>query len=262
MAWTWTGYDHDAVHRFKDEKFWQTGRNKAEDRFWQTQIHGENLDRSNEEGKLFFTPSFSLEGEGQCPLSLLDPEPAHSEAATLTAVGDMFMASSEIICFKMNASELYFTYRYEPRERSNSVMSTLSSRMRQFGPSRDYPYALPGEFSEEEEEEEEEEKEEVKEEKEEIRKEEPEENEKKEEKKKEDDDKDDTASVSCSCSEKVEKEREKIEVKEKKKDEEQKQDVDVKETTELKEWNLKRNPMKTMIAAKIDRGNHISSRFY
>ena len=41
MAWTWTGYDHDAVHRFKDEKFWQTGRNKAEDRFWQTQIHGD-----------------------------------------------------------------------------------------------------------------------------------------------------------------------------------------------------------------------------
>ena len=110
MAWTWTGYDHDAVHRFKDEKFWQTGRNKAEDRFWQTQIHGENLDRSNEEGKLFFTPSFSLEGEGQCPQSLLDPEPAHSEAATLTAVGDMFMASSEIICFKMNTSELYVFY--------------------------------------------------------------------------------------------------------------------------------------------------------
>ena len=41
MSWTWTGYDHDAVHRFKDEKFWQTGRNKAEDRFWQTQIHGD-----------------------------------------------------------------------------------------------------------------------------------------------------------------------------------------------------------------------------
>merc|ERR550534_1676397 len=47
-------------------------------------------------------------------------------------------------------------FKYEPRERSNSVMSTLSSRMRQFGPSRDYPYALPGEFSEEEEEEDEE----------------------------------------------------------------------------------------------------------
>ena len=232
-----------------------SGKHKYTGKTWTGLMKKENC---------FFTPSFSLEGEGQCPQSLLDPEPAHSEAATLTAVGDMFMASSEIICFKMNTSELYFTCRYEPRERSNSVMSTLSSRMRQFGPSRDYPYALPGEFSEEEEEEEEEveEKEEVKEEKEEIRKEEPEENEKKEEKKKEDDDIDDTASVSCICSEKVEKERGKIEVKEKKKDEEQKQDVDVKETTEIKEWNLKRNPMKTMIAAKIDRGNHISSRFY
>ena len=40
MAWTWTGYDLDAVHRFKEENFFQTGRNLAEDRFWKTQIHG------------------------------------------------------------------------------------------------------------------------------------------------------------------------------------------------------------------------------
>ena len=40
MAWTWTGHDHDAVHRFKDDNFFQTGRNLAEDRFWKTQIHG------------------------------------------------------------------------------------------------------------------------------------------------------------------------------------------------------------------------------
>ena len=40
MAWTWTGYDHDAVHRFKEDNFFQTGRNLAEDRFWKTQIHG------------------------------------------------------------------------------------------------------------------------------------------------------------------------------------------------------------------------------
>merc|ERR1712061_912657 len=209
MAWTWAGYEHDAVHRFKDEKFWQTGRNKAEDRFWQTQIHGENLDRRG-------TMSSISIGSRASPF-----RSGHTDSSGRHVHG----------------------FKYEPRERSNSVMSTLSSRMRQFGPSRDYPYALPGEFSEEEEEEEEEEKEEVKE-------------------KKEDDDIDDTASVSCSCSEKVEKEREKIEVKERKKDEDQKQDVDVKETTEIKEWNLKRNPMKTMIAAKIDRGNHISSRFY
>merc|ERR1711874_467554 len=40
MAWTWTGYDLDAVHRFKEDNFFQTGRNLAEDRFWKTQIHG------------------------------------------------------------------------------------------------------------------------------------------------------------------------------------------------------------------------------
>ena len=46
-----------------------------------------------------------------------------------------------------------YSYSHDcPRERSNSVISTLSSRMRQFGPSRDYPYSYPGDLSEEEQE--------------------------------------------------------------------------------------------------------------
>ena len=144
------------------------------------------------------------------------------------------------------------------------MMSTLSSRMRQFGPSRDYPYALPGEFSEEEEEEEEEEKaeeqentEEKQEDKEEIKDEEA-----KEEKKKASEN-DDSASVSCStcsCSEK--KKLEKTVGKNKEKDAENTEHVEVKEIPKIQELNLKMNPMKTMIATKIDRGNHISSRFY
>merc|ERR1711936_1515686 len=32
MAWSWTGYDYEAT-------FFQTGRNNAEARFWQTKIH-------------------------------------------------------------------------------------------------------------------------------------------------------------------------------------------------------------------------------
>merc|ERR1719418_179828 len=44
-------------------------------------------------------------------------------------------------------------HSHGPRERSNSVISTFSSRMGQFGPSRDYPYSYPGEFSEKKEEE-------------------------------------------------------------------------------------------------------------
>merc|ERR1739844_271851 len=97
MAWTWTGYDHDAVHRFKEENFFQTGRNLAEDRFWKTQIHGS--DRRGTQSSI----SLGETGSG--------------------------------------SSTGYRRYSYsEPRERSNSVISTISSRMKQFGPSRDYPY--------------------------------------------------------------------------------------------------------------------------
>merc|ERR1711981_1504519 len=84
MAWTWTGYDHDAVHRFKEVNFFQTGRNLAEDRFWKTQIHG-----SDRRGT---SSSISL--------------------------GEMGSGSSAG----------YRRYSYsEPRERSNSVISTISS---------------------------------------------------------------------------------------------------------------------------------------
>ena len=104
MAWTWTGYDHDAVHRFKDENFFQTGRNLAEDRFWKTQIHGS--DRRGTQSSI--------------------------------SLGERSRLGS---------------YSYsEPRERSNSVISTISSRMKQFGPSRDYPYCYPKQISESEEE--------------------------------------------------------------------------------------------------------------
>jgi len=107
MAWTWTGYDLDAVHRFKEENFFQTGRNLAEDRFWKTQIHGS--DRRGTQS------SISL-GERR---------------SSLASNG----------------------YSYsEPRERSNSVISTISSRMKQFAPSRDYPYCYPEEIQESQEE--------------------------------------------------------------------------------------------------------------
>merc|ERR1711994_56097 len=40
MSWTWTGYDYDPVFRYKEEaNFFQTGRNNAEARFWQTKVH-------------------------------------------------------------------------------------------------------------------------------------------------------------------------------------------------------------------------------
>ena len=39
MAWTWTGYDHDAVYRFKPQQdFFTTGRNEAEARWWRMKV--------------------------------------------------------------------------------------------------------------------------------------------------------------------------------------------------------------------------------
>merc|ERR1712142_947014 len=130
MAWTWTGYDHDAVHRFKDNNFFQTGRNKAEDRFWKMQIHGEQDRRGTRS-------SISVGGY----------------AESVTSGGHTNADGKH--------SHTKYSYSHDcPRERSNSVISTLSSRMRQFGPSRDYPYSYPGDLSEEEQENTEKEKEE------------------------------------------------------------------------------------------------------
>merc|ERR1712002_876672 len=121
MAWTWTGYDHEAVHRFKDNNFFQTGRNKAEDRFWKMQIHGEQDRRGTRS-------SISVGGY----------------AESVTSGGHTNADGKH--------SHTKYSYSHDcPRERSNSVISTFSSRMRQFGPSRDYPYSYPGEYTEEEE---------------------------------------------------------------------------------------------------------------
>merc|ERR1712066_1176062 len=123
MAWTWTGYDLDAVHRFKDDNFFQTGRNLAEDRFWKTQIHGS--DRRGTKS------SISLGDRDR------DTESPASNDYKLYQYKDCYSYS-------------------EPRERSNSVVSTFSTRMKQFGPSKDYPYSYPGEIIEQEEDQQEE----------------------------------------------------------------------------------------------------------
>merc|ERR1712142_963485 len=40
MSWTWRGFwRDDPVFRFKNESFFQSGRHKAEERFWVNYIH-------------------------------------------------------------------------------------------------------------------------------------------------------------------------------------------------------------------------------
>ena len=213
MAWTWTGYDHDAVHRFKDENFFQTGRNLAEDRFWKTQIHGS--DRRGTQSSI--------------------------------SLGERSRVGS-------------YSYSYsEPRERSNSVISTISSRMKQFGPSRDYPYCYPEEISESGEEE----KAEVDEEsKDATSMEGKKEEEKEEDAKEEDEVKDEdgapqgeSAGKECQCSSGSSKEGSPSPVKE------EKEVTTVK--TEEDDKNYKSNSIKISTQKNhIIAEKHISSRFY
>ena len=220
MAWTWTGYDHDAVHRFKESDFFLTGRNKAEDRFWKLQIHGAN-DRRGTNSSI----SLGAGSEGYGSYGHTDETGRHVH-----------------------------TYS-EPRERSNSVISTFSSRMKQFGPTRDYPYSYPGEVSEEDSEDTEEEEE--------VVKKEPEAEEDKSEAVKqtkvEDDKEEETESKGCSCN----YGKESSPVPEVKEIEKSVEKMTLKESAKDESKAVKSSPMKTMIETKkfvLD--DHISSRFY
>ena len=215
MAWTWTGYDHDAVHRFKEENFFQTGRNLAEDRFWKTQIH-----RSDRRGT-------------QSSISL----------------GETNSVSS-------NGHHFHYSYS-EPRERSNSVISTISSRMKQFGPSRDYPYCYPEEISEsgEERKAEEDDNSENPESKDVSSVEEEEgkkEDEKEEDAKEKEEVKEESPSKECCCSSGSSKERSPSPVKEEKEVKAEEDDKNYKSNS------IKISTQKNHIMAE----KHISSRFY
>merc|ERR1711982_92837 len=223
MAWTWTGYDHDAVHRFKENDFFQTGRNLAEERFWKLKIHGEG-----ENDRRGTRSTISLGGDN-----------------------DTFRSGGHIT---VNGKHYHNkpTYSYEPRERSNSVISTFSSRMRQFGPSRDYPYSYPGDCNEEEEVEgkEEEEKKEEEEEGKEVEKEKEEEEEEKADENKFEME----VRAIIEAKKKLEAAGFKVNLD---------KDIDNKSESQVDEKNLKKNPVKTMIETKKNvKENHISSRFY
>jgi len=237
MAWTWTGYDHDAVHRFKENDFFQTGRNLAEERFWKLKIHGEG-----ENDRRGTRSTISLGGDND----------TFSSGGHITVNGKHYHNKPN--------------YSYEPRERSNSVISTFSSRMRQFGPSRDYPYSYPGEYTEEEEAE-------IKDghvdedKKEEDGKEEEEEKDEEEEEEKVDE-KGEEESSSDQDENKFEREVRAI-IEAKKKLEAAgfkvnlEKELDDKSEPKVDEKNQKKNPIKTMIETKKNvKENHISSRFY
>jgi len=164
MSWTWTGYDYDAVHRFKDEAFFQTGRNSAEARFWKLKIHEE--DRRGTKSSIAFDKDagkydLSDHEEGtRCDLkerekslspNLEDYQYSHNYAPPARDNSKDYQYS--YAPSQMDYSTDYHYSYPNPRDRSMSIVSTTSSRMKQFTASKDYQYSYPEELEEEDEQE-------------------------------------------------------------------------------------------------------------
>merc|ERR1711892_206675 len=132
MSWTWTGYDHDAVHRFKDEAFFQTGRNIAEARFWKLKIH--EMDRRGTSSSI----NFDKDAENDRGSSE-DKELAVKNEETV--IGDKDTKDDSKYSYTDDddtPQDYHYTYP-DPRDRSLSIVSVMSKGYR-YGPSKDYQY--------------------------------------------------------------------------------------------------------------------------
>eukprot|EP00092_Neocalanus_flemingeri_P022339 GFUD01024227.1.p1 GENE.GFUD01024227.1~~GFUD01024227.1.p1 ORF type:complete len:212 (+),score=79.63 GFUD01024227.1:80-715(+) len=160
MSWTWTGYDLDAVHRFKDEAFFQTGRNSAEARFWKLKIHEE--DRRGTKSSIAFDKDAEKDEE-----STAKPEDAENQEAAVKKDEKEATSHYNPTDYKYSyaqppndnskdyqntnsqapqdfSPEYHYTYP-NPRDRSMSIVSTISRRGTPFTASKDYQYSYPEE---------------------------------------------------------------------------------------------------------------------
>ena len=159
MSWTWTGYDYDAVHRFKDEAFFQTGRNNAEARFWKLKIH--EADRRGTNSSINFDKID--ENEQSSPEK---EEPAAEAKENTTTETNEQVNNSNGNDYKYSYaspsettadSSLDYRYTYpDPRDRSLSIVSVVNRRDR-YTANKDYQYGYNKETVKEEEEEDDEE---------------------------------------------------------------------------------------------------------
>merc|ERR1711971_832835 len=146
MAWSWTGYDYDPVFRYKDEAtFFQTGRNNAEARFWQTKIHegdrrgtksqieigsdGDSVKDHADVTKASSEDSASKDGEAE-----------YEEEDDVRSLGDRDYQYRD-------PGQRYFVYEetrhdgHKGRDRTMSIVSTISRKDDWRSPSKDYQYS-------------------------------------------------------------------------------------------------------------------------
>merc|ERR1712088_218670 len=152
MAWSWTGYDYDPVFRYKDAEptFFQTGRNNAEARFWQTKIH--EGDRRGTKSQIEIGSDgdsvkdhADVTKESSEDSASKDGEAEYEEDDDVRSLGDRdyqygYGGGRE-------PGQRYFVYEetrhdgHKGRDRTMSIVSTISRKDDWRSPSKDYQYS-------------------------------------------------------------------------------------------------------------------------
>merc|ERR1712156_1035343 len=154
MSWTWTGYDYDPVFRYKEEaNFFQTGRNNAEARFWQTKVHegdrrgtksqieigsdGDSVKDHADVAKASSEDSASKDGDREY----------EEEEDDVPSLGDRDYQYGYGGSQNRDPGQRYFVYEetrhdgHKGRVRTMSIVSTISRRDDWRSPSKDYQYS-------------------------------------------------------------------------------------------------------------------------
>merc|ERR1711981_433257 len=151
MAWSWTGYDYDPVFRYKDEAtFFQTGRNNAEARFWQTKIH--EGDRRGTKSQIEIGSDgdsvkdhADVTKESSEDSASKDGEAEYEEDDDVRSLGDRDYQYG--YGGSRDPGQRYFVYEetrhdgHKGRDRTMSIVSTISRKDDWRSPSKDYQYS-------------------------------------------------------------------------------------------------------------------------
>merc|ERR1712226_48040 len=153
MSWTWTGYDYDPVFRYKDEDtFFQTGRNNAEARFWQTKIH--EGDRRGTKSQIEIGSDgdsvkdhADVTKESSEDSASKDGEVEYEEEDDVRSLGDRDYQYGYGGGQYRDPGQRYFVYEetrhdgHKGRDRTMSIVSTISRKDDWRSPSKDYQYS-------------------------------------------------------------------------------------------------------------------------
>merc|ERR1711892_975476 len=126
--------------------FFQTGRNSAEARFWRLKIH-EEVDRRQTKSSIAFDEAASSAG-GEEDMEISPSSDYGGYAGSKTQADS---SSDYRYSYAQPQTDYSKDYRYtypNPRDRSMSIVSTMSTGMNQFSASKDYQYSYPGEEEE------------------------------------------------------------------------------------------------------------------